>query len=174
MKTIIAALLLIPTLAFAGEPLCGNGHEKRIVKGVDPTATVLYKKLKNIELGSWESGFWEETFTYIGDAHTKSGKLYRIGFLTTVWEAACRTTNRLFIFNSNNVCLGQYGDISEPPIKIVGPVLYFPFDGQDGSTLDLESGPPATAWLDGENPEWMPAKSSNKSLMRGGHKTPAP
>ena len=170
MNTIIAALLLLPNLAFAGEPLC-TGHEKRIVKGDEPTANVLYKKLKDIESGSWESGFWNETFTYIGDAHTKSGKVYRIGFLITVWGEACRATNRLFIFNSDNVCLGQYGDISEPPIRIVGSVLHFPVDDKDGSTLDLESAPPATAWLDGKNPEWMPAKSSSKSLKRGGHKT---
>lgn len=158
MKTIIIALLLIPVVAFAAGPPCGNVHEKRTVKGVEPTATALYNELKNIESGSWKDGFWDETFIYIGDARTKSGKVYRIGFLATVWGEACRATNRLFIFNSDNVCLGQYGDMREPPVKISGGILYFPFNVMEGNTLDLENGPPATAWLDGENPEWVPAK----------------
>jgi hypothetical protein len=141
---------------------------------MEPTATTLYKQLKDVELGSWDGGFWAETFTYIGDARTKSGKVYRVGFLTTLWGEACRATNRLFIFSSDNVCLGQYGGISDPPIKIAGSVLYFPFNEQVGNNLDLENGPPPTVWLDGENPEWLPAKRSNKSLQRVGQKKSAP
>lgn len=166
MKTIILTLLLIPTIAFAGEPPCGDVHEKRIVEGVEPTATALYKKIKNIESGAWKNGFWVETFAYIGEVHTRNGKVYKIGFLTTEWGEACRATNRLFIFSSDNACLGQYGGIMEPPVKILGSVLYFPFDDQNGNTLDLENGPPAQAWIDGENPEWMPAESSNKKTLR--------
>jgi hypothetical protein len=158
MKTIIIALLLIPVVAFAAGSPCGNAHKKRTVKGAEPTASALYYELKSIESGSWKDGFWDETFMYIGDARTKSGNVYRIGFLTTVWGEACRATNRLFIFNSDNVCLGQYGDMREPPVKISGSILYFPFKVMEGNTLDLENGPPATAWLDGENPEWVPAK----------------
>lgn len=160
----------MPTIAFAAESHYGKAHEKRVVKGGKPTATALYGNLKNIESGAWKDGFWDETFIYIGDVHTRNGKVYKIGFLTTVWGEACRATNRLFIFNSDNDCLGQYCGIMEPPVKISGSVLYFPFDDQNGNTLELESGPPPQAWLDGENPEWMPAQSSNKKLKRDADK----
>jgi hypothetical protein len=52
MKTIIIALLLIPVVAFAAGPPCGNVHKKRTVKGVEPTASALYYELKSIESGS--------------------------------------------------------------------------------------------------------------------------
>lgn len=65
MKTIITALLLIPSIAFAAGLPCGNVHERRIVIGVEPTTAALYNELKNIESGSWKDGFWDEAFTYI-------------------------------------------------------------------------------------------------------------
>jgi hypothetical protein len=152
MKTIIITLLLIPAIAFAGQLPCGKSYEKRIVKGTAPTATMLYAKIKKIESGAWKKGFWEETFSYIGDVHTRNGKVYKIGFLTTIWGQACRATHRLFIFGSDNSYLGQYDGITDPPVKISGSVLYFPYDAQVGNSLDLENGPPAQAWLDGQNP----------------------
>lgn len=157
MKTIILALLLIPVIAFAAEP-CSNVKEKRIVEGTAPTASALYENLKNIESGAWKDGFWSETFSYIGDIHTTNGKAYKIGFLKTIWGESCRATNRLFVFGADNLCIGQYSGISEPPLKISRTVLIFPFDDQDGNEINFENGPPSPILLDGETPEWMPAK----------------
>lgn len=159
MKVIIFALLLIPVITIAAEP-CGNVKEVRIVKGAEPTASVLYENIKHIENGSWKNGFWDETFSYIGEVHTINGEIYKIGFLSTTWGATCRATNRLFVFGNDNLCLGQYGGIIEPPLKISGSKLLFPFDDQYGNEIDFKNGPPLQILLDGENPEWMPAQKA--------------
>lgn len=157
MKMLVAIALLIPILASADEPPCHNTNEQRIVVGSEPTASTLYSRIRNIDLGAWKNGFWDETFTYVGDAHTHAGKTYKVGFLRTVWGESCRATLRLFIFDDSNNYLGQYYGIMSAPTKIVGATLYFPFKPEEGNTLDLEKGPPKRAWLDGDNPEWRPA-----------------
>lgn len=162
VKGLFAIALLLPAIGLAESNSCNTNAEKRTVIGKEPTAKVLYAKLANIELGSWKSGFSDETFTYIGIVHTKKRKTYKIGYLSTVWGESCRATNRLFIFDGNNKYLGQYDGIMLDPkrVWIAGAVLHFPFKSDDGNTLDLANGPPESAWLDGENPEWIPA--SNK------------
>ena len=163
MKAIILVLLLIPIMALADEYPCGDVKEKRIIKGTEPTASMLYENIKHIKNGSWKNRFWKETFTYIGEVHTPDGKIYKIGFLTTIWGESCRATNRLFVFGNDNICIGQYGGVTEAPLKISGSKLFFPFNEEYGNKIDFSNGPPSQIWLDGENPEWMPAikKSSN-------------
>jgi hypothetical protein len=151
--------LLIPILASANELPCHSTREKRTVIGSEPTASILYAKIRDIYMGSWKSGFWDETFTYVGDTHTQDGKTYKIGYLVTIWGESCRATRRLFVFDHNNDYLGQYYGIMLAPTKIVGATLYFPFKAEDGNTLSLEAGPPKQAWLDGENPEWASANT---------------
>ena len=114
--------------------------------------------IKHIENGAWKNGFWNETFSFIGKIHTTNGKIYKIGFLSTIWGESCRATNRLFVFGNDNLCIGQYAGMMEPPIKITGSKLLFPFDEQYGNIIDFENGPPLQIWLNGENPEWMPEK----------------
>lgn len=160
MKFLIAIALLFPVLAYADDMPCHSDSEKRIVAGQQSTASTLYAHIQHIDMGSWDKDFWDETFTYIGDAHTKSGVTYKIGFLETIWGESCRATLRLFIFDIRNKYLGQYYgiEVKGKDIKINGAALLFPFDASEGNTLDLENGPPKRAWLDGDNPSWIPAK----------------
>lgn len=155
---LLAAGLLLPGLAHAGSG-CDTNAQKRVVVGPQPTANALYAHIQHVDMGSWLDGFDEETFVYIGEVHTKSGKTYKIGHLTTTWGLACRATQRLFIFDAKNDYLGQYApvEVDAKRIQIQGSVLIFPFDSKDGNKLDLSKGPPAAAWLDGDNPEWTPA-----------------
>lgn len=153
-----------PLVASAHDSPCHIDVEKRIVVGRQPTANVLYAHIKHVEMGSWPNGFWDETFTYIGDAQATSGKTYRIAYLRTIWGNSCRATNRLFIFDGDNKYLGQYYGIMVDPmdIRITGAQVTFPFDANDGNSFSLENGPPDTVWLDGDNPEWTAAQSSGK------------
>ena len=160
IKFLIAVTLLFPALAYADDKPCGPDLEKQIVVGQQPTAGTLYTHIQHVEMGAVDKDFWDETFTYIGDAHTKSGVTYKIGFLEVIWGQSCRATQRLFIFDKDNKYLGQYYgiEVDAKDIKISGAVLHFPFDANDGNTLDLENGPPKQAWLDGDNPRWYPAQ----------------
>lgn len=153
---LLAALL--PTLAQAGS--CNPHAQKRVVIGPKPTADTLYAHLHGLDMGAWEDGFSEETFTYIGETRTKAGKTYRIGYLNTVWGQACRATSRLYIFDGDDRPLGHYDGIITDPRKvtITGTVLKFKFDPSDGNTLDLGNGPPERARLDGDNEDWTPAR----------------
>lgn len=137
---------------------CDTNAQKRLVVGPKPTADVLYAHLHEVDMGAWDDGFSEETFTYIGEVHTKAGKTYKIGYLSTEWGEACRATNRLYIFDGENRPLGHYYGIGIDPRKIIinGTTLKLPLDPNSGNTLDLENGPPKEAWLDGDNPEWNP------------------
>jgi hypothetical protein len=157
---LIIVCALFPLLASAHDKPCHTDIDKRIVVGRQPTAKYLYARIRHVKMGAWNDGFWDETFTYIGDVHSTSGKIYKIAYLSTIWGESCHATNRLFVFNGDNKYLGQYDDIMVDPmkIKIRGTQIIFPYDTGDGNKLDLELGPPSKAWLDGENPEWSPAQ----------------
>jgi len=141
---------------------CGTNAMRRVVVGPQPTANALYAHIQHVDMGSWQTGFDEETFVYIGEVHTNSGKTYKIGHLKTSWGPACRATQRLFIFDAGDRYLGQYAPVvvDAKHIRIQGSALLFPFDPQDGNKLDLKEGPPPKAWLDGDNPEWTPAPAA--------------
>lgn len=156
----LALPLPIATQAFAEDAPCHTTVGKRVVLGHEPTADALYAQLRTIELGSWDSDFWVETFTYIGDVHTKRGQTFKLGNLKTVWGISCRATNRFFIFDVNNKVLGHYyGLIIDDPNEIVikGDTVIFPFDPKDGNSLDLANGPPDEAWLDGDTEDFNPS-----------------
>lgn len=151
-----ASLLAAPAYA-AG---CNPYAQKRVVKGQQPTADTLYARTRN--LGSWVSGFEQETFVYIGDVHVKSGKsekIFKIGHLHTLAGRTCIPFDRLFIFDANDNYVGQYFPVVVAPkkVKIQGSVLVFPFKPKDGNKLDLSNGPPANVRLDGDTPDWEPA-----------------
>ena len=156
---LVVYLLLAASLsslpAHAGS--CNPHAQKRVVKGPQPTADTLYAHLQHVGAGSWQAGFDTETFTYVGDAHTKSKKTYKVGYLKTIATRQCIAFERLFIFDDKDVYLGQYTPVEVDPkkIKIRGAKLVFPF--HDGNTLDLKDGPPAKARLDGEDYEWEAA-----------------
>ncbi len=93
------------------------------------------------------------------------GKAFKLGNLITIWGNSCRATNRFFIFDADNKVLGQYdGLMIDDPNKIVitGGTVIFPFDPKYGNSLDLENGPPATAWLDGDTEDFDYSKKKQK------------
>ena len=138
---------------------CNPHAQQRVVKGRKPTANTLYAHIQGVGAGSWQVGFDTETFDYIGDVHTKSGKTYKIGHLRTIAGRHCLVLQRLFVFDAKEAYLGQYASVEVDPkqIKIQGTVLIFPYHKNDGNTLDLKDGPPTEVKLDGDNVEWEPA-----------------
>ena len=164
---LLAAALAAVSLGASAGTGCDTNAQKRVVVGPKPTANLLYTAIRNVDEGAWKDGFDIETFTYVGNVLTKSGTTYKIGFLETVWGESCRATNRLLIFDAQNKYLGQYYGIDTDPTKIQirKGVLSFPFESKDGNKLDLDEGPPAKAWLDGDNPEWSAAPAPASSTV---------
>lgn len=157
---LLAAVFAAASFSASAGTGCDTNAKKRVVIGPKPTADTLYAHLHGLDMGAWEDGFSEETFTYIGEVRTKAGKTYRIGYLSTVWGEACRATSRLYIFDGDDRPLGHYDGVIMDPRKVAisGAELKFRFDPKDGNTLDLGNGPPEQAWLDGDNEDWTPAK----------------
>lgn len=169
---LLAAVLAAVSLsAHAGN--CNPHAQKRVVKGRQPTADTLYAHIQHVGAGSWQAGFDKETFVYVGDVHIKpsksgeSEKIYRIGHLKTIAGRQCIEFDRLFIFGAKDEYLGQYAsvEVDAKKIKVRGSTLLFPFDPKNGNTLDLSEGPPAKAWLDGDNPEWIAAPAPASSTV---------
>lgn len=153
---LLLAAWVLPAYAYTGKG-CDTNANKRFVKGRQPTADTLYAHIQRVDSGSWEGGFDKETFVYIGEVHTKSGKTYKVGHLkTTAWKT-CVAFERLFIFDAKDKYLGQYAPVEANPkdIKIEGSKVIFPF--HDGNILDLKDGPPAQVRLDGEFDQWLVA-----------------
>ncbi len=159
---LLAAALLLPASAHAGGA-CNTKAQKRVVIGKRPTANTLYAHIQGVGMGSWISGFDKETFVYIGDVHTKSGKTYKIGHLKTIAGRECIAFQRLFIFDAKDNYLGQYApvEVDAKKISIHGSTLVFPFNPKSGNKLDLSKGPPAKASLDGYDQDWSPAPALN-------------
>ena len=138
---------------------CDTHAQKRVVTGKQPTAATLYSHIRNIGVGSWQTGFDKEAFVYVGDVRARSGKTYKIGHLKTLATRQCIEFDRLFIFDAKDTYLGQYAPVEVNPkkIKIEGTTLVFPFHKKDGNTLDFKDGPPAKTQLDGDEVDWESA-----------------
>ena len=125
MKFNIAFLLILSYVSFGQ-----TGHSKIKLE-------VLKKNIigKEFVFGKWnETGEEEYDLTYLGSVKTKNGKVYKI--LNSVWswgKTSIHTTNRIFVFNSQNQYLGGYS-ISTPsylPTELKNGYLIFRNSNED-------------------------------------------
>jgi len=87
---------------------------------------------------------------YLGSAIAGSKK-YHVVYTSWVWDHGVRETQRLVFFTGDWRYLGNYGDLLDPPNRMCGNVLYWPYSSKLGNKIVFGiSGPPNKVFLDGE------------------------
>ena len=147
---------LTPVVASENNPECGQGRSQNTLVGPAPLTAQLHASAKNQggESIFFSKGqFEKETFRYLGEVTVSSAKKWHIVFLTTIWGESCRSTPRLLIFNEDKIFVGQYSHFGPRNIIIDGDTLLFEdADPRYGNKVKFESsGPPQTAYIDGDN-----------------------
>jgi len=77
--------------------------------------------------GNWTDSTTETHLTYLGSLTTEDGKSFKILTSSWIWGLSHRATNRILIYDENNLYLGNYyiDSFDELPTKLDGSNLVF-------------------------------------------------
>ena len=158
LTTLVLTLTAVPWGARGEEEqcppggCCDDGASIRRLHG--PRARLI--QLINSARSSGDSPFWKsgefhsEDVYYVGRTTNAKQVSFQIVWMTTSWGQACRGTDRLLVFDSDNHLLGNYYGVSDRPNRVDGSTLYFPFDPAHGNVVSFSGEhPPPRIWLDG-------------------------
>lgn len=153
----LLAVLFTPKYAHAKDAGCQPQRGLRTMIGPEPITAQLRVAVETTTDLLFNTGrFDEERFNYIGLISFPSGGSWHVVLLETIWGCSHRSTPRLLIFSSSASYLGQYSHAIGRKPRIEGKNVVFDdiAPGAGDRILFSESGPPAHAWIDGENPEF--------------------
>lgn len=131
---------------------CDDGASIRRLHGPRSRLIQLMKSARSSgDSPFWKSGgFHSEDVYYVGRITNAKQVSFQIVWMTTSWGQACRGTNRLLVFDSDDHFLGSYYGVSDRPNRVDGSTLYFPFDPAHGNVVSFSGEhPPPRIWLDG-------------------------
>ncbi len=135
--------------SYAGQcvPVPQSASGKAASISIPTNAQILDILAKEASSGEYGKGVQVQ---YLGEVHVGTKKFYVV-YTTYSWDHGVRETDSLVFFSENWRYIGNYGEVYDPPERICGNVLYWPYDPKIGNRIELnKNGPPAKVILDGE------------------------